>query len=242
MDEPTVESAPAQGLTLEFGKCCICSFFGRMGAGKSQMIKSLTYQASKCGVYSWILVMCPTKFNNDYDYLPDEAVVAFSPDKFLKVFEDIGRYRSQCQAKGKKADLRRGLIVLDDTVGSNQKLMYRPAFVNAFVTCRHFGPIDLWTTAQYYTGVPPVVRSLTNYCFVWRTQGQGQLKGMYTFAGGMCENYKHFRQLLNDTTKKPYSCLVYRSNQPDFESSYISFSPEMAPNFKLNYKLPFKIS
>ena len=87
-----------------------------------------------------------------------------------------------------------------------------------------------------------MVRQLTNYCFVWRTQGQGQLKGLYKFSGAMCDDYKSFRALLDRTTKKPYSCLVYRSNQPDFESSYLSFSPEMAPDFKLTYKLPFKVS
>ena len=50
----------------------------------------------------------------------------FSPERFLDVFEQIGAYRMQCQKQGKKANLRRGLIVLDDTVGSNQRLMFRP--------------------------------------------------------------------------------------------------------------------
>ena len=147
----------------------------------------------------------------------------------------------KCKHEGKDCKLQRGLILLDDCMGANTKLIYKPAFVNAFVTCRHFA-VDIWMTAQYFTGLPPVVRSLINYSFIFRSQGLQQMKGLFEFAGGMCYNgFKEFEKIMNEYTKEEYACCVYNANSREYCDSYCSFKADIPPEFKLAYRLPFTL-
>ena len=70
-----------------------------------------------------------------------------------------------------------------------------------------------------FLSLPPLVRSLTNYCFVFRTQGYRQTKGLFSFAGGQCETYKEWAQLLDESTKEPYRCLVFAAGKRTKEES-----------------------
>ena len=81
-----------------------------------------------------------------------------------------------------------------------------------------------------------------NYVWVWNKTNPSVTKPMYKFVGGGCENHRRFVQTLSSATSEPYSVLVVKPREKTFEKMYTSFTPEMAPPFKLNYKLPFKIS
>ena len=61
-EEEEATAVVSEGLDIDWGKTCNCAFYGRMGAGKSQLIRCMVYQAAKARVYEWILCLCPTRF------------------------------------------------------------------------------------------------------------------------------------------------------------------------------------
>ena len=231
------------GWTIDWGKLFVCYLLGRQGCGKSTMIKEIVRQSLESKTHAWYCAMTPTRHAGEFDYLDPDSVVEFTPEKFLSIFEQIKKYRERCAKDKKKPTLKRGLLILSDTCGSNQRLMFRPDFVNAFICLRHYGPIDLIVDSQVYTGCPPVFRSLCTPICAWRVQGSAQTKQLYTFMGGMVDGgHREFRRLLNEATEEDYSVLVYTANQPTFEKSYMSFKPDIEKDFRVRYKLPFKIS
>ena len=242
----TADNDPVEedsGWNIEWGKLFVGYLLGRQGAGKSNMIKNIVRQSVESKTHAWYCAMTPTRHAGEFDYLDPASVVEFSPEKFLSIFTQIKAYREKCAKDKKKCKLSRGLLILSDTCGANQRLMFRPDFINAFICLRHYGPIDLIVDSQVYTGCPPVFRSLCTHICMWRTQGSSQTKKLHTFAGGMVDGgHKEFRRVLNEATSEDYSVLVYTANRPSFEKSYMSFVPKLADDFRVTYKLPFKIS
>ena len=98
-----MEGSPESELVLDYGKICCQYFVAPMGSGKTEAIKSLIHSAAKTGIYKWFLVMSPTRLSGEWDCLPDEAVVSFSPEKLISVYRQIRKYREKCHKEGKKA-------------------------------------------------------------------------------------------------------------------------------------------
>lgn len=230
------------GWALDWGRLGVVYLLGKMGCGKSTAIEAIVRQSAATKTHSWVVCFSPTTHGNSFGFLPDEAIHAFSVEKFLGIYRQIAAYKDRCKAEKKKPKLSRGLIILSDCVGLNSRLMFQPEFVNAFISSRHYGPIDLIIDSQVYTGVPPTVRNLASHVLIWRTRGTAQTKQLHTFAGGGCENHKEFKKLLDVATEEPHSCLVYTAAADTREEMYQSFTFQYPiPPFKLRFKLPFTI-
>ena len=92
-----MEGSPESKLVLDYGKICCQYFVAPMGSGKTEAIKSLIHSAAQTGIYKWFLVMSPTRLSGEWDCLPDEAVVSFSPEKMQCNY----RLWCKCPEKGK---------------------------------------------------------------------------------------------------------------------------------------------
>ena len=237
------------GLKIEYGKICCQYFVAPMGCGKTSVLKSLIRSAAAKGVYSGFLVMSPTRLSGEWDELPEEAVVSFSPESLVSIYRQIRHYKEKCHADGQKPKLRRICIILDDAMGSVNKLWQynggkgadpEDSFLNCFISTRHY-KIDLWVTAQHYTGAPPYFRNCMNRVWIWPTSNPAVTKPLYQFVGGLCDSHKHFCEVLREATREPYSVLVVNPKAKTFEEMYTSFTPELPKPFQLNYKLPFNV-
>ena len=82
-----------------------------------------------------------------------------------------------------------------------------------------------------------------NYVWIWPTTNPSVTKPLYAFVGGRCDSHRHFVEVLNEATKDDdYAVLVVRPQAKTFSETYTSFVPELAPPFKLKFRLPFKVS
>ena len=226
-------------LTIDWGKLAVIFLCGRMGCGKSTAIEAIVRNSAENGVHDWVVAFTPTMYTGEFSFIPKEACFEFGDgSKLLKMYSQIQAYKKRCALKNKTAKLKRGLCIISDCMGNNSKLMNRLEFVNYFITSRHFGPIDLLIDGQRHTAVVPAVRQLATHVFIWKTSSPAQIKSLYQFAGGHCENQKEFRSILKAATKKPYYCLLYRK---DAVEPYMSFCFEIPKPFKLSYKLPFRV-
>ena len=246
-----MEGSPESELVLDYGKICCQYFVAPMGSGKTEAIKSLIHSAAKTGIYKWFLVMSPTRLSGEWDCLPDEAVVSFSPEKMISIYRQIRKYREKCHKEGKKAIKKRGCVILDDCIGSAQKLWHYAGkkggdpednFLNCFIQTRH-SAIDIWISSQTYCGAVPSVRNLMNYVWIWNSTNPSVTKPLHAFVGGRCDSHRHFVKVLNEATQHDdYAVLVVKPQAKTFEGTYTSFVPEMVKPFKLKFKLPFKVS
>ena len=78
-----------------------------MGSGKTEALKNLIRSSAEKGIYKWFLVLTPTRLSGEWDFLPPEAVVSFSPEKVINVYRQIRKYRMKCHEEGKPANLSR---------------------------------------------------------------------------------------------------------------------------------------
>ena len=237
------EAKLQEGWSLDFdAKFMLVGLFGRLGAGKSNLLAQILKQGCRKR-WKWVVVFTPTP--EGFEYLPEEAVYCKEdwPDKFLGITKQIDKYKAKMRASNKPVALSKGVICLDDTVGSNQKLMFRPDFINALTRARHQG-WDCIFTSQLPLGVPPAVRALCSTIAAFRMQGHNQTKKLFKFMSGGMEDggHREFTKLLNAATVEPFSCLIYTANAPKGEA-YLSFTPAPPSEKKwlLKYKLPFRL-
>ena len=245
--EAPAEAPTDDGWEIDWkSKLILCGIWGRMGQGKSTLVRSIVKQGVKAG--RWKAIVCFTPTPEEFWYLPEHAIYSKTDwaDKFLGIFAQMDAYKERCVKDKKEPRMTPMLCLLDDTVGSNARLMYNPVFINILIRLRKFGPCDLIFTSQVPLGVPPVVRSVCSEIIAFRTQGHAATKKLFKFMGGMIDGgHREFVEVLNRATETPYSCLIYTANKSTFEESYISFTPADPSDekrWKLKYRLPFKIS
>ena len=230
-------------MEFDFGKYTVVSLVGKMGSGKTEAIKSLVYAGTKAGVWKYAVVFCPTKWTGSYDWLPEHARFKFTGkgEKVLSIFEKISAYRAKCAKEGKTPNMVRGVLILDDCAGLSQRLFYQPRWLSAFVTCRHHGPLDIINAVQYFTSLPPAIRNLTTHAILFNTMGYNVVKALYVNFGGGYRNFDEFREAFMQMTAEDHMAMIYVAGKKTTEESYFGFRFEMAPEFKLEYKLPFEL-
>ena len=172
VDEHGRDNDGKEGLQIDYGKICCMYFVAPMGSGKTEALKNLIRSSAEKGIYSWFLVLTPTRLSGEWDFLPKEAVVSFSPEKVIDVYRQIRKYRMKCHEEGKPAHLSRGCILMDDCIGSAQRLWYytdkkggdsEDNFVNCWIQTRH-SKVDIWVTSQHYaapTSPPSILIGVT---------------------------------------------------------------------------------
>ena len=209
---------------------------GKPESGKSHLVKSLIYdfQKGKNPYFKFILAFVKTKFNSDYDYLPDEYVYeSFDEDKLRKHIDSLREYRRKTNKP-----VPPNLVVFDDLLGDID--WYSPWMTNWLCSFRHTNT-SIIMTAQYLMGAKSVstcLRECTNVSFIYNSKFKNSIKALYEAYGQLFKNETEFVEKFQSITKERYTCMIYDASIDELEDNYVSFKAiENIPNFTLKYKI-----
>lgn len=207
---------------------------GKPESGKSHLVKSMIYDYQKAGYFKFIIAYVRTKFNHDYDYLPDQYVYeSFDEDRLMKHIDKMREWR-----KKNNKPLPPNLVIFDDLLGDID--WYSPRMTNWLCSFRHTNT-SIIMTAQYLMGsksVSTCLRECSNVAFIFNSKFKNSLKALYDAYGQLFPSYDDFCERFQHTTSTKYQCLVYDASVETLEDNYIAFSaPQTIPPFKVSYKI-----
>jgi len=207
---------------------------GKPESGKSHLVKSIIYDYQKAGYFKFIIAFVRTKFNHDYEYLPDQYVYeSFDEEKLRKHIEKMREWR-----KKNDQPLPPNLVIFDDLLGDID--WYSPWMTNWLCSFRHTNT-SIVMTAQYLMGAKSVstcLRECTNVAFIFNSKFKNSLKALYEAYGQLYDDYKEFVEAFHRITGKKFTCMVYDSSEDDIDKNYIEFSaPAKIPDFKVSYRI-----
>lgn len=216
-------------------KPAIYLFIGKPASGKSHCLKSMIYdfQKGQNPYFKFILAFVRTKFNHDYDWLPDDYVLdKYSDDKLLGHIERLRAYRQKTNKQ-----VPPNAIILDDLLSSVD--FYRDEMSN-FLACFRHTNTSIFLTAQYMMNktCSTALREMVNYSFLWNSKFKNSLKAYYEAFGMLFDSMDDFIEHFQNITRQKYVCVVYNSGEDDREKNYQSYlAPATIPNFQLKYKI-----
>ena len=201
---------------------------GKPKRGKSNSTKYFILKNSlERKIYSFGICFTKTKFNNDYDYLPDDYVFqGWDSSKLQQYLSGLEQMENR----------PRNFVILDDLVSVIDR--NEPTIASFISTHRHYNT-DIYINTQYlYASVnTPLFRECTSVCLMFMTKMRKSIKGLYECYGQLFDDEEEFKQHLLNTTKEKYVAMVYIADIDDLEENYVEF---LAPNMsKVKYKLDY---
>lgn len=203
-------------------------FAGKPSSGKTVNLKAILYNYCKHGYFKFGLVICKTKFNKSYDFMPDEAVWKCYEESRLEAY--VKKMETWMEKTGAEKPPP-NFVVLDDLLGTVDQ--YSPFFKNWISCYRHYNT-TLFLTAQYMAdGISTHLRDSTTMAFLYRTRFGRSVKALgEAYGSGMKE--QEWADLLEQATVEEFFSLVFVNDQPR-ETTYHCYKSSVAPNFKLNF-------
>lgn len=207
---------------------------GRQGSGKTNAVRHCLMKHSvDLKVYEVILVFTQTKFDGEYDFVPDNMVVEGYNELVLRKFlKTMSKYKDK--SKGKTPP--RNAVVFDDLIGLLQK--QDPFLVNFFGTLRHFSS-DVYLPVQHLnTGSSTILRNITTHAVMFNSKQLNTVKSLFENFGLLFDNVNDFKELFFRITSQPYTAMLYLSNEDDLHKNYLEvLFPNMSEfnNLKLEF-------
>ena len=192
-------------------------FVGSQGKGKTNGVRyCLLKHSVDIKLYELILVFTQTKFDGEYDFVPDNMVIEGYQQPVLKAF--LKTLSKQIDKKsGKKAP--RNAIVFDDLIGLLNK--HDKFLINFFGTIRHFST-DVYLPVQHLnTGSSTILRNITTHAFMFNSKQFNTIKSLYENYGLLFENINEFKKLFFEITGQPFVCMLYLQQEDDIAKNYI---------------------
>ena len=212
----------------------IMCFVGKPESGKSHLIKSMLYDYAKHKYFKFGITFVRTKFNHDYDYLPDKYV--YEDFDIAKLKKHITKLRDWRKKNNKKVPPN--FVIFDDLLG--QIDWYDEFMTNWIASFRHTST-SIFITAQYLQskgGISTVLRECTNLGLIFNTKFKNSLKGLYEAYGQLFDCYDDFVRHFQTITKQRYHCMIYKADEEDIEYNYLDFcAPKEIPQYQLKYKI-----
>lgn len=110
--EPATKSKAPEGLVFPKEPCFIV-LIGKPKSGKTYAVKSLMAQFQKHQPFTFGIVWTGTKFNNAYDFLPDNRVMETYSEDSLLGYIDVLKKKQKASGKPNKPNF----LILDDLMG-----------------------------------------------------------------------------------------------------------------------------
>ena len=218
-----------KGLPIDWNTGQIIVSIGRPKKGKSNSTKYFILKnALERGIYEFGIVFTKTKFDNEYNYLPDEYVYqGYEPEILQQYLDGLEQMEK----------IPKNFIVLDDMVSVIDR--NEPVLSNLISTHRHYGNMDIFINTQYmYSTVnTPLFRECTSVALMFSTKMKRSIQGMYDCYGQLFDNVEEFKKHLLKSSKERYTAMVYIQDIEDKEDNYLIFkAPDMS---KVKYKLDY---
>ena len=127
--------------------------------------------------FRWVLVVTPTKFNQEWSSIvgDDNVLDTFDPEQIATLFD------RQAALREDNVD-NPGLLILDDCLGACN--LQSDLFTRMASAGRHYR-VSIWLAAQHYFKVPCIVRGNCDYAFVLGTQNDRVVKALWDEMGGL---------------------------------------------------------
>lgn len=200
-------------------------------SGKSHLIKSIIYDYCKGPepVYKFGLAICKTRFNQDYDYVP-EVWKEWDEQRLMDYFDKLGQWREDNKGK----EIEPNFLILDDLLGESNLFS---GWFNNLVSChRHFNT-TIFVSAQYISkAISTTMRNNTTIAFIFNTHFFNSIEGIFKAYGQLFDNMREFNAVFQDVTREKYNCMVFLQDEPDVNKNYFAYkAPKDIPKYKLEY-------
>jgi len=148
------------------------------------------------------IVFTGTKYDEEYDYLPDEAVIdGWNEDVFG---EYVDYLKEQKEKFGNK--MPPNFMIFDDLIG----LLYASKrFTNFIGTHRHTKTSVFITTQYLRKAIATELRENTKIAFMFNCRFALSLDGLYEAYGQLFRRRRDFFKLLDNVTEEDFTCLAY---------------------------------
>lgn len=205
-------------------------YVGKCASGKSVAIKNLIYNYSKLNYFKFILAIIPSKFNNDYTYLPDKYVIENYDEKYLQNY-----FNKLRQFKQKNGFIPANALIIDDSLGAVN--FYSGFWSHLFSCYRHYKTTIIFGTQALSGkgGISTLLRQVCNIACCYRNVYNDNIEGLYKAFGSVMDNYDEFKEAFLNVTSQKYHSLMFCNDKNSKEESYYDYISDLAPNFKLNY-------
>lgn len=174
-------------------------FIARSGQGKSNLIVNLLLR-KEADFYREdfdaenIYIMSPSVHSDDKlkmlvkaKKIPESNIFeSYDPEVLSLIYENIKEeYNEAIEEKEKP---KHSLIIIDDCADKLKDGGRSNPLSKLYIAGRHY-LISIFTTSQYYTAVPPIVRHNTNVIYIWNSSHKELVKIAEEHAGVKNEEF-----------------------------------------------------
>ena len=215
-------------MELDFENPQVVVCVGKPKRGKSWSTKFLIMKNTvDKKIFKFGIVFTRTKFNDDYNYIPDDYVYDTYDPEILENYLETLQSADSIEPNFVVFDDQQGLLNRNDPILQN------------FVAChRHFKCSIFWNF-QYLYGSSPLIRECTTIAILFNSKGDRTLRGLYENFGQLFENYQHFKDYFLQLTSEKYVAMLYIYDIDDFDKNYLYWKApsnlSMTENIKLDY-------
>ena len=221
-------------MELDFNTPQICVFLGKPKMGKSWALRhQILKQTVDNKTFKYGIVFTKTKFNGQYDYLPDDYVYdSYDPEILQRYLDGLKELNED--------EKQPSFVIFDDIQGllSSQD----PTLTQLVSNHRHF-KITVFFCFQYIYGraSTPVLRECTTMAFLFNSKGKRTLEALFESFGQLFNNFKEFKEYFLVCTKEKYTAMLYIQDVDNIDENYLQYkapSPKEMKHVK-NIKLQY---
>lgn len=206
-------------LNLKYPSCILLC--GKPRSGKSACIKFLLLKHSLdnfkgAANFEFGLVFTRTKFNGDYNFLPDSYVIeGYDEEVLMKYLQGLENEI----ANGKK--IPPNFIVFDDLIALLNK--NNPFLLNFFGTHRHTNTHIFLATQHLKTGASTTLREVCSAAVIFNSKTYNTTQSLYENFGGLHKDVNSFRRNLQEVTSEKHSAMLYLQEEDNIAKNYLKF-------------------
>lgn len=210
---------------------------GKPKSGKSHLAKYLTYfycaarhSLAPNELAQWVVVFTGSRFNDDYSFLPEQAIREYSKDSFIEYKERMDQMASEAKRQGKK--LPQNLLIMDDLAGI---LNASDELFNSFVTRHRHYSTNIIVCIQYVNkNISTTVRECITHAFLFKSKKRITIKALWE-AFGQDFSLEDFEQLLwARANNEEHTCMLVMEHVDEIAENYRTFkAPAQLPNRRI---------
>ena len=214
----------------------VCVFIGRRRTGKSTLVRDLLFHHQEMPLGT---VISGTEESNDFykklipplfihgDYSP---VIIANFCKRQKLI--MAKVMKELKETGQQRTDPRAFLIMDDCLYDDSWLHdrnIRYLFLNG-----RWLKVFFLITMQYPLGIPPMLRTNVDYCFILREPYQTNRKRIFENFGSAFPSFEFFCQVMDQCTQN-YECIVVNNNTQSnkLEDTVFWYKADLHGEFRL---------
>jgi hypothetical protein len=147
-------------------------------------------------------VFTGTKFNKDYDCLPENAIIeGYQPHVLKNYLESLRKLQEE------NKEIPPSFIIFDDLLGllANGD----PMMKHLLSTRRHYN-ITIFLATQYILqGASTILRNVLTHAVVYNSKAHNTIKALYENIEMLFESFQEFKNYFLTYTREKYTGILY---------------------------------